>query len=125
MEERENEFEQPGGNLPDAGGEDTIPPDEEPSHVAQGIGVIDDGGFAPSSPQGTQDEPRMDHDEVGDLDKIAGIVVQTRADLGTATEDRIAEVLGQRFRDADLDVSDEETADLAHQIATGEPVTPD
>lgn len=125
MDERENEFENPGGNLPSATREDSIPPDEEPSHVAEGVGVIRDDGFAPSSAQGTQDEPRMDHDDVGDLDKIAGIVVQTRADVGTEPESRIAEVLGQRFSDAGVDLSDDDIADLARQIASGEPISSD
>lgn len=125
MDERENEFENPGGNLPEATREDAIPPDDEPSHVATGVGVIGgeengDEGFAPSGPDGTQDEPRMDHDDVGDLDKVAGIVVQTRADVGTESESRIAEVLAQRLSDAGVELPDEEIADLARQIATGE-----
>ena len=58
--------------------------------------------------------------DLNDTDKIAGIVVQTRSDVGTETPERIIEVLRQRFADAGLDVSDEETADLAQQIATGD-----
>ncbi|SIT67664.1 hypothetical protein [Microbacterium sp. RU33B] len=67
-----------------------------------------------------QNEPIMDQHQAPDTDKIAGIVVQTRSDVGTETPERIIEVLRQRFADAGLDVSDEETADLAQQIATGD-----
>lgn len=67
-----------------------------------------------------QNEPIMDQHQAPDTDKIAGIVVQTRSDVGTETPERITEVLRQRFADAGLDVSDEETADLAQQIATGD-----
>lgn len=70
--------------------------------------------------QNEQNEPIMDQHQAPDTDKIAGIVVQTRSDVGTETPERIIEVLRQRFADAGLDVSDEETADLAQQIATGD-----
>ncbi len=62
----------------------------------------------------------MDQDEVGDLDKIAGIVVQVRADVGTEPEERIAYVLAHRLRDARIELSEPEIADLARQIASGQ-----
>lgn len=118
--ERTNEFEEPGGNYPDQGGastdEDAMPAQEEPSHVASGVGVVDGVPIGES----VQTEPVMDHDEVNDLDKIAGIVVQTRADVGTEGQDRIAAVLTQRLDDAGITLSDDEIADLARQVASGQ-----
>lgn len=119
--DRTNEYEDPGGNYPDRGGaaasEDVIPPQDDPSHVASGIGVV---GGEPGTSENVQDEPVMDVDEVSDLDKIAGIVVQTRADLGTEDESRIAEVLSQRLHDAGIELSEVDIAELAGQVARGE-----
>lgn len=68
----------------------------------------------------TQDEPRLDQNETSETDKIAGIVVQTRADVGTESEERIRDVLAQRLSDAGLSLSDADIDDLAHQVAHGE-----
>jgi hypothetical protein len=62
----------------------------------------------------------MDQHVASDDDKIAGIVVQTRSDVGTEPVERIADVLKQRFEDAGIEVTDERTADLAQQVATGD-----
>ncbi|GAA2010494.1 hypothetical protein [Microbacterium ulmi] len=103
----------------------------EPTHTATGIGVLDTDADAGSGaraadetepPASTADGsgPIMDQHSASDVDKIAGIVVQTRADVGTEPVERIAEVLGQRLRDAGLDLDDGEIADLARQVATGD-----
>lgn len=130
--DRENEFENPGGNYPDQGGS------PEPSHVASGVGVPDaqpsqggsaptetTGGKSPEHPSAPTDPPEdggpiMDQHPASDVDKIAGIVAQTRSDVGTEPVERIAEVLRQRFSDSGLEVSDDEVADLAQQVATGD-----
>lgn len=132
MTERRNEFDDPGGNYPDAGGS------PEPSHVAGGVGVPDeqpplDPPTPPGQPSGKDSEhpsapidppedggPIMDQHPAPDVDKIAGIVAQTRSDVGTESVERIAEVLRQRVDDAGLDLSDGEIADLAQQVATGD-----
>lgn len=68
----------------------------------------------------TQDEPLMDVDNADVTDQVAGIVVQTRADVGKESEERIREVLAQRLADAEITLDEAEIADLAHQVAKGE-----
>jgi hypothetical protein len=177
MSDRENEFDNTGGNRPDVGGVDreaaedaanndasgrqdpaeaaaageraadagsseapseyVAPASGEPSHEAVGIGVIDDGSdhhgqdgtrdtLTVSESQqvmdGDQEQrlPAMSQNNASDVDKIAGIVAQTRQDVGTETQERISEVLRQRLRDAGISVPDDEVAELASQVSTGD-----
>lgn len=132
MSDRQNEFDDPGGNYPDQGGSSA------PSHVASGVGVPDeqpplDEPTPPERPGGKDSDhpsapipppedggPIMDQHPAPDVDKIAGIVAQTRSDVGTEPVERIADVLRQRLDDAGLELSDNEVADLAQQVATGD-----
>lgn len=52
-----------------------------------------------------------------DHEKIAGILAQTRVDLGGESVERYAEVLDQRFLDAGLDVSDDDRRAHAERAA--------
>ena len=88
----------------------------EPSHEAVGIGVVDDADHhgsdagrdtltvseAQRTPGalGTEQEqrlPAMAQNNASEVDKVAGIVVQTRSDVGGEPLERIAEVLRQRL----------------------------
>jgi len=71
-----------------------------------------------SSP-GEQSEPRMDMHLTDDEARIAGVVAQTRADVGDKSEERIAEVLRQRSREVGLDLGDDRIRALAAEIAGG------
>jgi len=155
-----NEYENPGGNYPDredAGGaaapaaepRDQASPEaaeDEPSHHAVGIGVIDtpDGtdhhgqdegrdtlsaGEAQRTPGGlgTEQEqrlPAMAQNDASETDKVSGIVVQTRADVGTEPVDRIAEVLRQRLEQSGIDLPDSDIEELARQVSTGDAKSP-
>ena len=77
----------------------------EPSHEAIGIGVI-------------QDEPVMDMHVASDDDKIRGIVDQTRQDVGGEGEERIIEVLRQRFEESGLAVDEAQLPRLAGEVAS-------
>ncbi|MDY0908696.1 hypothetical protein [Microbacterium sp. CFBP9034] len=122
------------------------PVDEEPSHEAVGVGVVDtpDGGDhhgqdegrdtltvgeAQRTPGGLGSEqeqrlPAMSQNDASSVDKVAGIVVQTRSDVGTEPVERIAEVLRQRIDQAGIDLPDSEVQELARQISTGDTDSP-
>lgn len=115
----------------------------EPSHEAVGIGVIDgadhhgsDEGrdtMTVSEAQqtrgglGTEQEqrlPAMSQNNASDLEKVTGIVAQTRQDIGTEPMERIAEVLRQRFDQAGIELPDSDVQELARQVSTGDADSP-
>lgn len=81
---------------------------KDSDHPSAPISPPEDGG------------PIMQQHPAPDVDKIAGIVAQTRADVGMESVERIADVLRQRLSDSKIEVSDDEVADLAQQVATGD-----
>ena len=120
------------------------PPAAAPSHEAIGIGVVDDGhdhhghddgrdtltvSEAQHTPGalGTEQEqrlPAMAQNNASDLDKVSGIVAQTRADVGTEPVERITEVLHQRLDQAGIDLPDGDVRELARQVSTGDADSP-
>lgn len=64
-----------------------------------------------------QSAPAMDTHPTDDEARIQGVVVQTRADVGDKSEERIAGVLRQRFSDVGLDLGDDRIRALAAEIA--------
>jgi hypothetical protein len=184
--DRENEYENPGGNYPDEGGSSTAappapsnddpaagfartssespaeepatPPPAEPSHQAVGIGVdTTSGGGASTDAEaaastdhhgqdgsrdtmtageaqrtpgalGTEQEqrlPAMSQNNASDVDKIAGIVAQTRSDLAMQPVEEVERVLAQRFEQSGVTLPPEEVAELARQITTGDAARPE
>lgn len=124
----------------------SAPEPEEPSHEAVGIGVVDS---PPGPDHHGQDEgrttltageaqrvsgglgtaqaqrlPAMSQNDATAIDKVSGIVAQTRADVGTMPEKRIAQVLGQRLEQAGVPLPDADVEELARQISTGDAVGP-
>lgn len=97
---------EPGAEPPDAAGARTTEPMATASDAPQPTG---DGT--------AQAEPAMDQNIASDEDKIAGIALQTRHDVGDADPSRIEEVLAQRFRDAGLEVGAERLSALAREVA--------
>lgn len=152
MSTTENEFEEKGVDAAsqeqaaDAGEEPATPGAPEPSHQAVGIGVTDsfdpgdhhgqdEGrdtltvGQAQRTPGGLGSEqeqrlPAMSQNDASAIDKVAGIVAQTRQDIGSESVDRIAEVLTQRFGQSGVDLPENEVRELAQQIATGDASSP-
>jgi hypothetical protein len=118
----------------------------EPSHEAVGIGVLDSdegtdhhgqdagrdalsAGEAQRMPGGlgTEQEqrlPAMSQNDASDLEKVTGVVAQTRADVGTEPVERIAEVLRQRLEQSGIDLPDSDVEELARQISTGDAKSP-
>jgi len=137
-----NEYDNPGGNE-----EPASPAAPEPSHEAVGIGVVDSGdgmdhhgqdggrdtltvGEAQRTPGalGTEQEqrlPAMAQNDASAVDKVAGIVAQTRSDVGTEPVERIEEVLRQRLEQSGVDLPDDEIRELARQVSTGDASRPD
>ncbi|MFK4836997.1 hypothetical protein ACI3KY_14835 [Microbacterium sp. ZW T2_14] len=127
-----------------AGGAASTGPSEgalsgEPSHEAVGIGVVDgadhhghDEGrdtLTASQAQrstgglGSEQEqrlPAMSQNNAPDVDKVAGIVAQTRSDVGTEPLERIAEVLRQRLSQSGVELPDNDIDELARQVYTGD-----
>jgi hypothetical protein len=119
----------------------------EPSHEAVGIGVVDSGdgadhygqdegretltaGEAQRTPGalGSEQEqrlPAMSQNDASSVDKVAGIVAQTRSDVGTEPVERIAEVLTQRLEQSGVPLPESDVAELARQVSTGDAAAPD
>lgn len=126
---------------------------QEPSHRAEGIGVIDDdvprqagtstdaeakassdhhgqdegretltAGEAQRAMSGEQAQrlPAMSQNNAPQVDKVAGIVAQTRQDVGTHPRDQIVHVLRQRLEQSGIDLPDDEVEELVDQITVGD-----
>lgn len=65
---------------------------------------------------GEQSKPKMDTHPTDDEARIAGVVVQTRADVGGKSEERVADVLRQRFADIGLELGDDRIRALAAEV---------
>ncbi|MBD7956061.1 hypothetical protein H9651_00215 [Microbacterium sp. Sa4CUA7] len=61
----------------------------------------------------------MAQNNASQVDKVSGIVAQTRNDVGTEPHDRIVEVLHQRLEQAGIQLPDDEVSELARQVSTG------
>jgi hypothetical protein len=95
----------------------TIQHGEGPSDVQGGAVAPDAHAPDNGGESNTQDAPAMDMHGTTDEDRISGIVAQTRADLGDAPEERIADVLRQRFTETGTDIGDDRIRALAAEIA--------
>ena len=78
-------------------------------------GALHDEGTHVSRP-GEQSEPMMDTHPTDDEARIAGVVVQTRADVGGKSDERVADVLRQRFADIGLELGDDRIRALAAEV---------
>lgn len=139
--------DEPQATEPPAAG---APAGHAASHQAVGIGVIDsdaasgDGadhygqdegretltaGQAQREPGGlgTEQEqrlPAMSQNDASAIDKVAGIVAQTRQDIGTESEDEIARVLAQRLEQSGIPLPEADVRELARQVSAGDAATP-
>jgi len=68
--------------------------------------------------------PGMAQNAASEIEKVSGVMVQTRADVGTEPVERIEEVLRQRLEQAGVEVTDTDVAELARQISTGDAEEP-
>lgn len=90
----------------DAGVGGAIAPQADPE-VAPGV-------VAGDARNGTQDVPAMHGNDTTTKAKIDGIVAQTRADFPSGSDPvEVEHALRQRFRDAAMDVGDDEIRKLA------------
>jgi len=127
--------------------EPASPAAPEPTHEAVGIGVVgsadgidhhgQDGGrdtLTVSEAQrtpgalGTEQEqrlPAMAQNDASAVDKVAGIVAQTRSDVGSEPQERIEQVLRQRLEQSGVDLPDDEIQELARQVSTGDAASPE
>ena len=105
------------------------PAEPEPSHVAVGIGVTDSPDSADHHGQdngrdtlsvGEAHLPGMAQNDASEIEKVSGIVAQTRADVGTESIERIAEVLAQRLEQSGIDLPDSDVQELAQLVSTGD-----
>jgi hypothetical protein len=67
----------------------------------------------------TQDDPAMGQHPTTDAAKLAGIVDQTRADVGDKDAEAIEHVLRQRLEQVGIELSDADIRDTAQKIAAG------
>lgn len=97
---------------PTQGGDATT--DNLPAYAGVGGALAYD---ARSGEPPTQDRPALDQNDASNEDKIAGIVAQTRLDVGDQDVERIADVLAQRFDETGVDIDADRTVALAAEIA--------
>lgn len=64
-----------------------------------------------------QSGPAMDTHPTDDEARIQGVIVQTRADVGDKSDERIADVLRQRFAEVGLDLGDDRIRAIAAEVA--------
>lgn len=128
MDERENEFENPGGNYPDRGDAASEAGESGAEETEAGSDHFGkDGGRdtltvgeaqRQAGPGGVQDLPAMSQNNADAGEKIRGIIVQTSEDLGEQPQERIEEVLRQRLTQSGLSFTDEDLAGWAGEVAT-------
>lgn len=120
--------------------EPAAPAAPAPSHEAVGIGVVEDGidhhgqdgardtqtaSEAQRTPGalGAEQEqrlPAMAQNNASDVDKVAGIVAQTRQDVGTQPLEEIAHVLRQRLTQSGIELPENDIEELARQVSVGD-----
>ncbi|RZI92960.1 MAG: hypothetical protein EOO67_07635 [Microbacterium sp.] len=109
-----NEFDEPGANYPDSAKE-TAPEARDDA----GVG----GAVSREEPAeqltGTQDGPRLEQNVTTDMERLNGIVTQTRADLTGEPADVVEKSLTRRLDDAGITLDDGELQALARDIAEG------
>ena len=72
---------------------------------------------------GTEQEqrlPAMSQNNANDIEKISGIMVQTRQDIAGTEPERVYDVLKQRLDQAGISLPDSDIRELARQITTGD-----
>lgn len=102
--------------------EETRAPEPVEESTDSGAGAADSVGGAVHPDRKTaapdeQSEPAMDQHPTDDGARIQGVVVQTRADVGDKSPERIADVLRQRFADIGLELGDDRIRALAAEVA--------
>jgi hypothetical protein len=121
-------------------------PADPASHQAVGVGVVDSdaggdhygqdegretltaGQAQRAGALGSEQEqrlPAMSQNDASAVDKVSGIVAQTRQDVGTKSIEEIAHVLAQRLEQSGVPLPDSEVQELARQISTGDAAAPD
>ncbi len=109
-----NEFDEPGANYPDSAKETTPEARDD-----AGVG----GAVAREEPDeqltGTQDGPRLEQNVTTDVERLDGIVSQSRADLSGESADVIEKSLHRRLEDAGIALDENELQALARDIAGG------
>jgi hypothetical protein len=122
------------------GQEPASAPAGEPSHEAVGIGVVGRpqvepdhhgqdggreevwGGTAQRAMTDAQEQrlPSMSQNNADEVEKVSGIVAQTRADVADQDRDEVRRVLAQRIEQAGVSLSDAEIDELTDQVTTGD-----
>jgi len=108
-----NEFDETAANSPDRKDSDGT---QQSSTAGVGGAIHSESG---DNPAGVQDEPVLEQNAATTQDQIAGIVAQTRADLGSETDERYAEVLRQRLEDAGIQMTDDDVQSLSGEASPG------
>ncbi len=88
---RDNEFDSPGVNYPDRG---------------------DDHADGKPHVPGEQAQPLLEQNDATLRDKVAGIVEQTRADVGDKPREEFIVVLHQRLAEAGIDMPTDDVGKL-------------
>lgn len=69
--------------------------------------------------------PSMTQNNASEVEKVTGILVQTRADMGAEPRERVVQALAERLAQAGIEVSSADVEELADQITTGDASTPE
>lgn len=102
-----NEFDEPGANYPDSEAKDPGAQERR-----------DDGsGASDAVPGRTQDGPVLAQNQATELERLDGIVVQTRADLAGADVATVERSLRRRLSDAGIELAEGEIEALARDLS--------
>ncbi|WOQ70036.1 hypothetical protein RYJ27_02065 [Microbacterium limosum] len=74
--------------------------------------------------ENTQDEPSMAQHDTTDAARLAGVVDQTRADVGGKDADAVEHVLRERLAQTGIELPDADVHDIAGRLSRGERWTP-
>lgn len=112
-----NEFDEPGANYPDSA-KDADKAERSDAGVGGEV-VHEDDETGDGARVATQDGPALAQNDTTDMERVSGVVVQVRADVGGEDVSIVEQSLRRRLRDAGIAVDDDEVGALARDIAGG------
>lgn len=95
-------------------------PETTGAHDHHGQDRGDDPSQGPLSDEQEQRLPLLSQNNAGEIEKVTGILVQTRDDMASEPRERIVQALTERLSQAGIEASDADVQELADQITTGD-----
>lgn len=100
-------------------------PETTGAHDHHGQDSGDDQAQGPLSDEQEQRLPLLSQNDASEIEKVTGILVQTRDDMAAEPRERIVQALTERLAQAGIDASEADVQELADQITTGDASDPE